>query len=434
MKIAIIGSGISGLGAAWLLHQDHDITVFEKDHRIGGHSNTAEVDYDGTPIPVDTGFIVYNELNYPNLTALFRTLNVDTIESNMSFAVSAQAKRLEWSSDSLATIFAQKRNMANPSFLAMIYDILRFNRIALRDLDSGLCTDLPLGEYIAYRGFGRSFKDHYILPMGAAIWSTSLGSMLDFPAESLIRFFDNHRLLSYARPLWRTVDGGSRTYVARLTAPFQDRIHTGLGIRSVMRSEDGVTLVDDTGAIHRFDHAILACHSDQALRLLSDADDTERAILGDIAYAPNTAYLHRDPALMPERKTVWASWNVMADKTEAAAPVSVTYWMNRLQNLNPACPLFVSLNPATPPRDDLVFGTYTYDHPQFTQAALKAQRRLDEIQGARRTWFCGAWCGYGFHEDGLAAGLEAAERLSGLARPWAADDSVDAAPAARAAE
>ncbi len=429
--IAIIGAGISGLGAAWLLAPHHDITVYESEDRIGGHSHTVDVDYDGLRIAVDTGFIVYNRINYPNLCALFEHLDVPTENSHMGFSVSADGGKLEWAGNSLNTIFAQRRNLANPSFLRMLYDIVRFNARALEDVETGRCADHSLQEYLQDRGFGESFRRHYLLPMGAAIWSTSLGDMLEFPAETLIRFFANHRLLSYDKPIWRTVSGGSRTYVTRLTAGFQDRIRQDCGAVGVERTADGVWITDHHGERRRYDQVIMACHSDQALTLLRDADAPERSVLGDISYSPNTVYLHRDTSLMPKRRSVWTSWNVLDDRLQTGRGVSLTYWMNNLQNLDPERPLFVSLNPVEPPRDEMVFRTFTYAHPQFDRAALTAQRRLPEIQGQRNTWFCGAWTGYGFHEDGLASGLAVAERAGGVMRPWAqASDHTTAERAA----
>jgi len=435
MKIAVVGTGISGLSAAWLLHETHDITVYEKEARLGGHSNTMDVDYDGVPMSVDTGFIVYNDLNYINLNALFEHLGVQTQGSNMSFGVSVDRGRLEWSSDTLASIFAQKRNLARPSFLAMLRNIFRFNKLALRDLENGALCGLTLGEYLERGRFGRGFRDYYLLPMGAAIWSTSTADMLDFPAESFVNFFNNHRLLHTERPAWRTVVGGSRQYVTKLAAPFHDRVRAGAGVTQVRRLAEtgGVEVTDETGHTETYDQVILACHSDQALSMLSDADEKERRILGALRYAPNTVYLHRDPALMPTRRKVWSSWNYMCNGVDSGGKVSVSYWMNRLQSLDYKRPLFVSLNPEQAPREELTFKEMTYDHPQFDAAALTAQKLMDEIQGVRGVWFAGAYCGHGFHEDGLKAGLSVAERLSGLVRPWARA-ADEAAPIAEAAE
>lgn len=416
-RIAIIGSGISGLGAAWSLAPLHDVTLFEKDARLGGHANTVDVDYEGKHIAVDTGFIVYNELNYPNLTALFAQLGVATEASNMGFAVSLDQGRLEWSGESLKTLFAQRRNLVSPSFHAMWIDILRFNSFARRDLASGAAHGQSLGAWLDARRLGKAFRENYLLPMGAAIWSTPANEMLAFPAESFLSFFANHKLIDFDRPQWRTVTGGSREYVAKLAAALTLRIATGTPVKAVTRSDQGVS-VALTDRTETFDQVIFACHSDQALSLLGDASPEERALLGAVRYAPNTAWLHRDAALMPRRRNVWAAWNYLRRTDEReGSPVAVSYWMNRLQNLDQSRPLFVTLNPVEPPQPHFTFARFEYDHPQFDQKALQAQQRLFAIQGARNSWFCGAWCGHGFHEDGLTAGLEVARALGGRVLP-----------------
>jgi predicted NAD/FAD-binding protein len=411
MRIAIVGSGIAGMGAAHALHRDHEITVYEKEGRPGGHSHTVDVDYEETSIPVDTGFIVYNELNYPNLTALFAELGVDTIPTNMTFGFSSLNGRLEWQGNTISSLFAQRRNLLSLSFHRMWMDILRFRRNGLADLNAGRAQGHSLGSYLQANGYGAPFRDHCIIPMGAAIWSASATEMLRFPAESFIRFFENHRLFYFDKPLWRTVKGGSREYVKRLTAPFASRIRLNTPVVAIKRTNDGATIADATGNSETFDQVILACHSDEALPLLIDATETERQVLTPMRYAPNRVYLHRDPSLMPKRKAVWSSWNYLARETDAGGAVSVTYWMNRLQSIDETKPLFVSLNPPVAPADHLTFRTFTYDHPQFDAEALIAQRRLHMIQGRHRTWFCGAYAGYGFHEDGLTAGLEVAQRI-----------------------
>lgn len=417
MRIAIVGSGIAGMGAAWALHRDHEIVVYEKEPRPGGHSHTVEVDYDGVKIPVDTGFIVYNELNYPNLTALFAEIGAPTIASRMTFGFSANNGALEWQGNSIRTLFAQKRNVLSPSFHRMWMDILRFRRKGLRDLEAGRTGGVSLGQYLARNGYGDAFRDHCILPMGAAIWSSSPKDMLDFPAQSFIRFFENHRLFYFDKPLWRTVKGGSREYVKLLTAPFRDRIRLDTAVARVERHAKGASVTDASGRTDHFDQVIFASHSDQALALLADATDAERNVLSALRYAPNKVYLHRDASLMPKRKSVWSSWNYLAREGDDGAAVSVTYWMNALQAIDKRHPLFVSLNPPKPPAKHLAFATFDYDHPQFDASALVAQRRLHLIQGLRHTWYCGAYSGYGFHEDGLTSGLEVAERL-GARLPW----------------
>ena len=428
MKIAIIGSGISGLGAAWLLNDHHDITVYEKASRLGGHSNTVDVDYDGQSIAVDTGFIVYNELNYPNLTSLFRHLDVTTEESDMSFSFSSPRVASEWCGDSLDTVFTYRRNVLRPQFLGMLGNILRFNKVSISDLNENLLADMSLGTYLEHRGFGGAFCDHYLLPMGAAIWSTSLRDMLDFPAASFIRFFANHRLInaSSERPQWRTVSGGSRTYVERLSAAFRDRVRLDARIATVSRAPNGVAIQHQDGHEDLFDHVILACHSDEALALLSDPSDQEQTLLGSIRYSSNSAILHRDASLMPRRQKAWGSWNYMRELNPAAdeKPASVTYWMNRLQNIDRRTPLFVSLNPPQEPDPALTFQSFEYMHPLYDKPALMAQTQLGELQGVQNTWFCGAYFGYGFHEDGLASGLDVAERL-GAKRPWTRNTATE---------
>ncbi len=421
MRIAVIGSGISGLGAAWALGKRHDVTLYEKDARPGGHANTVDVDYDGVRIAVDTGFIVYNEANYPNLTRLFETLGVATEESDMSFGVSLDDGRIEWAGDGLASLFAQKRNLLRPSHHAMWMDILRFNKLAANDMTTGRLDGLTLGEYLTERRFGAAFRERYLLPMGAAIWSTPNLDMLDFPAKALVSFFENHRLLAgFNTFTWRTVTGGSRSYVAKLLTDFSGSLRLNAAIRSVARDDDGVTVTDAAGIGERYDQVVFACHPDETLAMLENASPPETSILGAIPYAPNRAVLHRDTSLMPRRSKVWSSWNYVTRVDRAAgAPVSLTYWMNRLQNIDRSKPLFVTLNPTHAPAPELTFGTFDYSHPQFSNAAQVAQRRLAMIQGTQRTWFCGAWCGYGFHEDGLTAGLEIAARLEAPA-PWGA--------------
>ncbi|KAB2877541.1 MAG: FAD-dependent oxidoreductase [Pseudorhodoplanes sp.] len=427
MRIAVIGAGIAGNAAAWALSARHRVVVYDKDLRPGGHSHTVELDYDGRRIAVDTGFIVYNELNYPGLTALFAHLRVETRASDMSFSVSADGGRLEWAgrgrrpAETLDGLFAQRRNLVSPAFLWMLREVARFNRESRADLAIGALQGLSLGDYLAQKRFSRRLVRDYLLPMGAAIWSTPADRMLDFPAQNFVAFFSNHRLLhpDAERPVWRTVCGGSRTYVEKLCAPFRDQMRLGTRAVAIERGRDGVTVTDGSGGRDRFDQVVIAAHSDQALAMLADAHATERAVLAAIRYRPNTVYLHRDPALMPRRKAAWAAWNFLCGHGRGAdgGDIAVTYWMNALQGIDPACPLFVSLNPPAAPRADLTFARFVCEHPQFDTAAFAAQSRLEAIQGVRRTWFCGAWTGYGFHEDGLRSGLAVAHAL-GAAIPW----------------
>jgi predicted NAD/FAD-binding protein len=425
MRIAVIGTGIAGNAAAWSLSKRYPVTVYEREIRPGGHSHTVTIDYDGTPVAVDIGFIVYNELNYPDLTALFDHLDVETRESRMSFAVTADAGRFEWrgGGDSwwqmAAGLFAQPRNLLSPSYLGMLRDILAFNRRSVEDYAAGRLRGMSLGEYFRQRKFVPRLLSDYLAPMGAAIWSTPAREMLDFPAENFVAFFSNHCLLQYDRPVWRTVEGGSRNYVEKLTAPFRDRIRLGCAVTSIERKARGVVVTDSHGGSETYDHVVIASHSDQALKMLADADERERRVLGAIDYSPNTIYLHRDTRLMPRRRRVWAAWNFLRWPRQGTAlnDVAVTYWMNELQNIDKDKPLFVSLNPPFEPDPELTFGKYICEHPQYDAAAFAAQQWLEDIQGKRHTWFCGAWTGYGFHEDGIRSGLAVAEAL-GATAPW----------------
>lgn len=416
-RIAVIGAGIAGLGAAWALRGFHDVVLYEKDQRLGGHANTVVVDHAGVPTPVDTGFIVFNRLNYPNLTQLFEHLGVSTQQTDMSFGFSLDGG-CEWSSNGLGGLFAQPSNLLRLSFLEMLRDVLRFNRRAVEDLQAGVLTGLSLGQYLDVFGFGSAFRSQYLLPMGAAIWSASEGDMEAYPAEAFVRFFKNHRLVNARRPKWETVKGGSQAYVS---AMWRDLEGSGVerypGAVSVTRLRTGgVRVVDTDGRAERFDEVILACHSSEALALLSDADADESELLGAIPYSGNSAVLHRDENFLPRRKGARAAWCYMRDGETGEA--AVTYDMNRLQHIDRSAPLLVTLNPAREPDPAKVLGRYSYDHPQFTPAGLAAQRIFNRIQGVRNTWFAGAWLGYGFHEDGLRSGLRVALRLGG-AIPWA---------------
>ena len=415
-RIAVVGSGIAGAVAAWALHPGADVTLYEAEDRPGGHTSTVDIDYDGTPIAVDTGFIVYNELNYPGLTALFRHLGVATQASSMGFSLSLDEGRLEWCGDSLPKMFARRRNVLSPSFLWMLREILRFNRQCLEDRDQGLIGHATIGEYLSRRRFSAGFRDDYLIPMAAAIWSSPRIRILDFPATAFIDFFENHRLLHDERPVWRTVSGGSRRYHDRQLAPLGDQLKLAAPVRTVLRDAYGVTVWADGHEPERFDDIILAVHSDQALAMLGDASPTEQAILSAVTYRPNRVVLHRDERLMPKRKAAWSAWNYLRSSA-GEQEASVTYWMNRLQGIDETKPLFVSLNPAVEPRPELVFGQWSFEHPQFDARALSAQARLDDIQGVRNTRFAGAWTGRGFHEDGLRSGVAAAVAL-GAVVPW----------------
>ena len=424
MKIAIVGTGISGHAAALaLVHSGHDVSVFEKDNRAGGHAATVDIDYDGRKIAVDTGFIVYNEHNYPNLTAMFDWLDVKTQASDMSFAVSVDDGRFEWcgrDTDVLSGLFAQRRNLLSPSYLLMLREIIRFQRTATHDLRAGSIGDVTLGEYLLAHRFSKKMRDDYLIPMGAAIWSMSPSAMLVFPARTFIAFFDNHRLLQWDRPRWRTVAGGSRNYVAAIGAVLGERLHLGRGVASVRRTGNGVALRDVNGRVEHFDHVIIATHAPEALAMIEDASPQEIAALSPHETALNSVWLHRDPRLMPKRRRAWGAWNFLRSGQEESKTVSVTYWMNMLQSIDNATPLFITLNPRVAPRAELVFGHYAYAHPQFDAGAIAAQKTLQSIQNSGRLSFCGAWTGHGFHEDGLVSGLAAAAGL-GAQAPWIAD-------------
>ena len=414
MRIAVVGSGIAGLGAAWALARRHDVVVYEREARAGGHANTVDVDFDGRTIAVDTGFIVYNEPTYPHLTNLFRELDVATEPSDMSFAFARGD--LEYAG-SLGGLIARPSQLRSPRYRGMIRDIVRFRRAGLELL--GRAGTASLGEALDEGGFGDGFRDDYIVPMAAAIWSARRNEILEFPAASFLRFFRNHGLIRITdRPPWRTVTGGSRSYVNKIVAGLGDRVRLASGVTRIQRADTHVE-VETRGSVDRFDHIVLATHSDQALALLGDhATDGERDVLKRIRYEPNEAILHSDPTLMPSTRRVWSSWNyVTTPERDGTERASVTYWMNRLQSIDPAFPLFVSLNPSMRPAPELTHGVFSYAHPQFDADAIEAQARIEAMQGRHRTWFAGAWCGYGFHEDGLQSGLNVAAAL-GSPAPW----------------
>lgn len=421
MRIAVIGSGVAGMGAAWLLDKAHDVIIYEADGRPGGHSHTVSMPTSEGPLPVDTGFIVYNEPNYPNLTALFEHLNVPTKPSSMSFGVSIDGGRFEYSgSDSYGTLFAQKSNLLRPAFHRMLAEIVRFNGAAARCLRDGTISNtLTLGEFLDRGRYTKAFCEHYLLPMSAAIWSASLNRIRAFPAQSFFQFFKNHGLISINdRPHWRTVDGGSCVYVDKLTQSFRDRVRLSVAVERVTRVDHGVEIRDSNGGCDGFDEVVLACHADRALAMINEPSDDERDILGAFDYQENRTILHSDPRLMPQRKAVWSSWNYLASsRISGDAKVSVTYWLNHLQSLPSHRLALVSLNPIHEPDPASIVAEFSYAHPLFDQKALNAQGRLHEIQGRNRLWFAGAHWGHGFHEDGLLSGLRVAAGL-GVTPPW----------------
>jgi predicted NAD/FAD-binding protein len=418
LNIAVIGTGIAGMSAAWLLNRGHRITVYERNARIGGHSNTVDALTERSITPVDTGFIVYNELNYPNLTALFDHLGVRTKESDMSFAASLNGGAMEYSGTDLNGLLGQRLNLMRPRFWRMIADLLRFYREAPPFLNEPGCEELSLDDYLRRGNYSESFANDHLLPMGAAVWSTTAREMRDYPAAAFIRFFQHHGLLLLKdRPQWRTVDGGSRQYVKRITESYRHRIRFG-GARSVRRLGGKVVVDDHQGNSEIYDHVVIATHADEAYRLLADPDPLERQLLGGWRYTNNRAVLHSDASLMPRRRRVWSSWNFIGGQGERGGDLCVTYWMNRLQSLDPSDSLFVTLNPAHEPAPGTIIREFDYTHPYFDRAALAAQKDLWSLQGHRRTWYCGSYFGYGFHEDALQSGLAVAEQLGGLRRPW----------------
>jgi predicted NAD/FAD-binding protein len=425
VKIAIIGSGIAGLTAAWRLHRDHDITLFEANDYFGGHTATVDVEYHGRHYAIDTGFIVFNDWTYPNFIALLDELGVDTQWSNMSFSLRCEATGLEYNGTSVNTLFAQRRNLLRPSFLRMIFDILRFNRES-RELLRHANDRLTLGDYLAIRGYSKVFRERYIVPMGMAIWSSTEAAMLGFPARFFVEFFDKHGFLNVNdRPVWRTVKGGSREYVRKLTAPLRSRIRLSTPVAAVRRDASGVTLRTATGDEARFDYVFFACHSDQALAMLEAPTAAERAILGALPYQLNEAVLHTDLAMLPRRPLARAAWNyhALGPAAERRDLLAVTYNMNVLQNITAPVVFMVTLNRSDEIDPRTVLGRYHYSHPIYTPDGVQAQQRRSEISGANRSFFCGAYWRYGFHEDGVVSALWALEdfsRVAGVDVPGAA--------------
>lgn len=424
MRIAVIGAGVAGLSAAWLLGSRHDVTLFEKDARLGGHANTVTVETSDGEIPVDTGFIVYNTPSYPNLVALFDHLGVETETSSMTFAVSARGGAYEYSGSAIG-LFGQPGNLLRSDHWRLVVDLFRFFRVARALSETGQSDNAEtLGAWLAREKFSDAFVRDHIAPMGAAIWSTPAAEMLAFPAVSFARFFANHGLLNpVGRSHWRTVTGGSRRYVELLEAAFSGRTIAGDPVVEVLRGPNGVMVRTENGQQLSFDHCVIATHGDDALGLLGDADGLERTLLSPMRTSPNLAVLHRDPSLMPRRRQLWSSWNYMTGADETG--LCVTYWMNSLQHLATRDDLFVTLNPIQPIDGRHVIAKFAYAHPLYDQAALDAQRRLWSLQGRRRTWFCGSYFGYGFHEDALQSGLAVAEELGGVRRPWTVANQSD---------
>ena len=426
-RIAVIGGGIAGLASAWLLSRRHRVTLFEAGDYVGGHTNTIDIAVEGHRHPIDTGFLVFNDRTYPNLCALFACLGVASVESEMSFGVSLAEPEIEWAGSDLGTVFAQRSNLLRPAFLGMLSDILRFNRETTRMAAEGDAPPVSLGDYLAAGRYGSAFRDWYLLPMASAIWSCPTRTMLDYPLATFARFCHNHGLLQiFDRPRWRTVAGGGREYVRRILDELDD-VQVATPVLGVDRRPDGVWLRCRDGA-ERFDEVVFACHSNQTLAILgAGANLDERRILGAVKYQPNLALVHTDTALLPRRRKVWSAWNYLAGAGRPdERPVSVSYLINRLQPLPFETPVVVSLNPFTEPARDKLIRRIEYAHPVFDQAAVDAQAALPTIQGRQRSWFAGAWTGYGFHEDGLKSALVVARAL-GAEIPW--QPSAEAAPA-----
>ena len=413
MRIAVIGGGVSGLGAAWLASKKHHVKLYEKAPRIGGHAHTVDSHFGNQTIAVDTGFIVYNEANYPNLIGLFDALDVTTIPTDMSFSVSLRDQQFEYEG-SLRGLLAQKSNLLKPRFWSMLSGLIKFYRTGMAEKDKG-----PAGETLA--GFIKrcnlpdAFVEDHLLPMGAAIWSCPAETMLDYPVRSFLQFMDNHRLMDFTgRPAWRTVKGGSRQYVEKMVAVLGDAIELETQITSIRREAGGVVLTIKGQGELWYDYAIMAAHADESLALIEDASKEERDILSSFSFSDNHVILHSDPSLMPRRRGAWAAWNYLenSDKT-----LAVTYWMNRLQSLEEKYPLFVTLNPETRPQADLIHREIDYQHPVFDSKAIQAQQNLPEIQGRNGLFWCGAWTAYGFHEDGLKSAVSVIKSLN-IDIPW----------------
>jgi len=416
MKIAVVGSGISGLSAAWLLNSSHQVILYEEAGYLGGHTNTVDVTLDDVTHPVDTGFLVHNDLTYPNLIQLFDLLGIETHATEMTFSVSQPERDIEWAGSSLATVFAQRRNLLRLQFWRMLQEIVSFNRRSHQLLEWSERHRTSLGGLLDEHGYSKAFRQGYLLPMAAAIWSSSPAEILGFPAATFLRFCINHRLLQIdGRPEWRSIVGGGRTYVDKMAESLDVRLSHP--VEAVTRDGNAVK-VSSRGETTEYDAVILATHAPDTLNMLKDADGPEHELLGPVRYQPNRAILHTDARFLPRRKSLWSAWNYLSLGEEGQS-VCVTYLLNRLQNLPFRTPLMVTLNP---PRDMVPRGEiarFDYDHPIFDQAAIDAQSRLTGIQGRNRTWYCGAWCGYGFHEDGLKSALRVIGDF-GVEAPWPA--------------
>jgi predicted NAD/FAD-binding protein len=421
-RIAVIGSGISGLASAYFLQRIHEVTLFEANAYLGGHTNTVDIEFKGEKLSVDTGFLVFNEKTYPNLIALFEELQVESYASDMTFGVSLKEGATEWAGTNLSTVFAQKSNLFSLRFLLMIKDILRFNRSAEKYLQTSLQTSYSLQELLDQENYSEAFRKDYLIPMAAAIWSSTAKDILEFPASTFLQFCINHALLQVKdRPQWRTVKNGAREYVKKINTHLYD-VRLNTPVQSVERVVNGVKVVLKD-SIEYFDAVIFATHAPDTLRLLNDANGEEKTILRAVRYQANTAYLHSDISFMPKNKKVWSAWNYLEtnspnqETSELSKPVCVTYLLNQLQNLAVNDAVMVTLNPSAKPDKNKTFAQFEYDHPVFDQAAIQAQKKISNIQGQNKVWFAGAWTGYGFHEDGLKSALRVVSDF-GLAPHW----------------
>jgi len=414
-RIAVVGGGVAGLSAAWALRENTDVVVYEKAPRFGGHACTVDIDHTGKKMAVDIGFICFNRPNYPNFTQLLRHLQVKTVWTDMSFAVTDPIG-YEWSSDPWG-LFAWKRNVLDSKFRGLLGEIVDFNHVARAELTADQVPDTSLGDWLDGHGYSELFRTAYLLPMSAAIWSTPERLMLDYPVRTFLQFFDNHRLMHLVRPMWRTVAGGSRSYVDKLLADLRPSLHPAVQIETIRPAGPGkVQIVERDRPPQTFDAVILSSHADESRRMLDDRYEEQRLALGSVRFSQNTAYLHHDSSLMPKRRMAWGSWNVMKGQDDR---VCVTYWMNRLQKLPNSRPVFVTLNPIHMPAKDKTFGVYEFDHPMYDTPSAAARRSVQRMQGHGGLFFAGAWLGDGFHEAGLRTGLEAAFALGGQV-PWAA--------------
>ena len=412
MKIAIIGTGISGLGAAYLLRNTHDITLYEKNNYVGGHSRTISIG-NNNEVDVDTGFIVFNNWNYPNLLGLFKELDVPHVNSDMSFGVSINNSWLEYSSNELVAM----RNMIRPKYIGMLRDIVRFNKQALAYIEKD--PSITLGQCLDQMNMGVWFREYYLLSMGAAIWSCPLETILEFPAQTFLRFFKNHGLLSINnRPQWYTVQGGSKQYVARITRTFADRIKLNSGVIRVEKTGDQWAVTDHSGDVVTYDQVVFACHADEAMKMLVAPSDDVRKVIGAFSYQTNKVVVHSDESFMPKSKKSWASWIYLSQqKQDRSNAVSLSYWMNNLQPLNTDQTILVTLNPGERPQEHLIYDEHEFSHPVFDVPAIMAQKQIDAIQGKDGLWFCGAYQRYGFHEDGLLSAVNAVQKM-GVNIPW----------------